>query len=133
MKVFMLSLLLLSSVAHADTASSIKKAITNNIQHTFNEDEAAVMGDMHSQSPAYASTQNMLKQLFPLYDLKYELVRYEFVGADSEYAYAKVKQRTTKIKGPQFQNNELESLMIFKQENGIWKLWTQANLSVTYI
>ena len=59
MKVFMLSLLLLSSVAHADTASSIKKAITNNIQHTFNEDEAAVMGDMHSQSPAYASTQHM--------------------------------------------------------------------------
>ncbi|EAW30192.1 hypothetical protein GP2143_01575 [marine gamma proteobacterium HTCC2143] len=126
-------IILLSTAAYADTASDIEKAILDNLEHTQNEDSAAVMGDMHSQSPAYLPTQQMLQQLFPAYDLKYELISYKFVGEDDEYAYAKVKQRTKKISGPAFQNNEIEVLMVFKQENGIWKLWTQANLLISYI
>ena len=126
-------LILLSLTTNADIASDIENAILDNLEHTQNEDFNAVMGDIHSQSPAYLQTQQMLQQLFPAYDLKYELINYKFVGEDSEYAYAKVKQRTIKISGPAFQNNELEVLMIFKQENGHWKLWTQANLSASYI
>lgn len=121
------------SMSVADTSSDVKKAIMANFKHTQAEDVAAVMGDMHSQSPAYLPTKQMLQQLFPAYDLAYELVDYRFVGEDGEYAYAKIRQRTTKISGPAFQNNELEVLMVFKQENGVWKLWTQANLAVTYL
>ena len=126
-------LLLLSTAAYADTASDIHKIILANLEHTQNEDSAAAMGDVHSQSPAYLPTQQMLQQLFPTYDLQYELVHYTFVGEDSEYAYAKIKQRTKKIRGPAFKNNEIEMLMIFKREDGIWKLWTQASLLVTFI
>ena len=72
-------------------------------------------------------------QLFPAYDVKYELIDYQFIGEDSEYAYVKVKQRTKKISGPAFQDNEVEALFVFKQENGTWKLWTQANLSISYL
>lgn len=133
MKLLLSVFLLLSTAAYADTASDIEAAILDNLQHTQNEDVAATLGDIHSQSPAYLPTQQMLKQLFPAYDLQYELISYKFIGEDDEFAYAKVKQRTKKISGPAFQNNEIEVLMVFKQEHGIWKLWTQANLLISYI
>ncbi len=121
------------SSAYADTASDIEKIILENLTHTQNEDESAVIGDMHTQSPAYLATQQMLPQLFSNYDLGYELLNYNFIAEDDEYAYVRVKQRTVKISGPAFQDNELEMLTVFKQENGLWKLWTQANLSVLYL
>lgn len=126
-------LLFVSSVSCADTASDIKALILGNFKHTQQEDIKAVMGDMHTQSPSYLGTQKLLRQLFPTYDLNYTLVKYTFVAEDGEYAYAKIKQRTKKVSGPEFKNNELEALMIFKKENGRWKFWTQASLSVSYI
>ena len=133
MKLLISTIFLLSTTAFANTSSNIEQVILDNLKHTQTEDSAAAMGDLHSQSPAYLATQQMLQQLFPAYDLQYELLSYKFIGEDDEYAYAKVKQRTRKISGPAFQNNEIEMLMIFKQENGVWKLWTQANLSISYI
>lgn len=126
-------LILLSVNTYADTASDLKNAVLDNFKHTKNENFDAVMGDIHTQSPAYLQTQQILQQLFPAYDLQYELVSYKFIGEDNEYAYAKVKQKTQKISGPAFQNNEIEMLMVFKQEDGVWKIWTQANLSISYI
>ncbi len=133
MKAILTILLLLAPLAYADTATDIEQAILNNLAHTQNEDIAATMSDIHTQSPAYLATQQTLQQLFPAYELKYELLNYEFVGEDDEYAYAKVKQITKKVSGPAFQDNELEILMVFKRENGSWKLWTQANLSYRYL
>jgi tRNA U34 5-carboxymethylaminomethyl modifying GTPase MnmE/TrmE len=124
-------LLLLSTAAYADTASDIEKAILDNFEHMQNEDADAVMEDMHSQ--ACQQTQQMLQQFYLDYDLKYELLNYKFVGEDNEYAYAKVKQLTTRISGPEFKNNETEMLVIFKQENGLWKEWAHALLSTTHI
>ena len=133
MKLLLPVLLLLSTAVFADTSSDIEKAIRGNLEHTENEDVDAVMRDLHSLSPAYSQTQQVLLQLFSAYDLEYELVDYSFVGEDEEYAYAKVKQRTSKVSGPAFQDNEIDMLVIFKQENGVWKLWTQANLAVSYL
>lgn len=126
-------LLFLSTMTFADTSSDIEKVILDNLKYTQNENVDAVMGDMHSQSPAYLSTQQVLQQLFPAYDLKYELLKYTLVGVDSDYAYARIKQSTKKVSGPAFQDNEIEMLTVFKKENGKWKFWTQANLSITFI
>ena len=133
MKFILSALLLLSTTAFADTSSDIEKVVLENLEHTQDENMDAVMADLHSQSPAYPQTQQVLPQLFSVYDLKYELISYNFLAEDEEFAYAKVKQRTSKVAGPEFMNNEIELLVIFKQENGVWKLWTQANLSITYI
>ena len=53
-------LILLSLTTNADIASDIENAILDNLEHTQNEDFNAVMGDIHSQSPAYLQTQQML-------------------------------------------------------------------------
>lgn len=130
---FIIAFSLLSTLSHADTASDIKQLIADNLKYTQAEDLDAVMSTMHSQSPSLLPTRSTLKQLFPLYEIKYHLDDVAFVGSDNKYAYAKVIQTTTKISGPAFHNNRIEALQIFKKENNQWKLWAQANLEITYL
>ncbi|CCK76336.1 MAG: hypothetical protein KBT75_04240 [Oleispira antarctica] len=131
-KIALLSLLLLSIASNADTASDIKQVVLDNLKYIQAEDIENSMATMHSQSPSYMATEEMLQQLLPIYDLKYEILKYSYIGEDDEYAYAKVLQKTSKISGPAFQTNKLEALQVFKKENGVWKLWTQANLSILF-
>ena len=127
-----IALFLFAQGSSADTESELKESVLNNLQATEAEDITKVMSTMHSQSPVYVATMQVLNQMFPAYDLKYTLLNYVYIGTDGEYAYAKVKHETKKVSGPAFQNNELEALQVFKRESGAWKLWNQANLSITY-
>lgn len=124
---------LMSTSSIAGTAEDIKAVVEANFKHTQAEDVNASVATMHTDSPNYQATKQVLGQLFSVYDLKYTLVSFDFVGEDSDFAYARVKQLTEKVTGPAFQNNELESLQVFKRENGQWKLWTQANLIVNLV
>lgn len=130
-----LSLLLLvfaSFLANASIEDELKALMLANLKATQSEDKKAVFATMHSQSPAKAGTNNMLDQIFTTYDLKYSILDFKYVAADETYAYARTKQLTEKVSGPAFNPNELESLVIFKQENGDWKLWTQAVLTIEF-
>lgn len=122
MKLIVFLVLLGSQMAFASTEAAVKQLVLNNLKHTQNENLEATL----------AATKPALKQLFTRYDLAYKLLDFKYIGEDGEYAYAKIKQHTSKISGPAFNNNTLEALMVFKLENQQWKLWTQANLSITY-
>lgn len=117
----------------AGTAEDVRAVIDENLKHTQSENASGVMSTVHKASPGYGATQQMLNQLFPAYDLKYTVLSYEFVGEEGGYAYARIVQRTEKVAGPAFNNNDLEALQIFKKENGQWKLWTQANLNINFL
>jgi len=131
-KLALIPALLLSFSAFSDVASDVERAILDNLKNVQSENMEGTLATMHSQSPSYLPTQQMLQKIFPAYDLKYELVKYQFVGSDDEYAYAKVLQKTTKVNGAAFQDNEVEALQVFKKENNQWKLWAQANLSINF-
>ena len=131
-KISLLPLLLLSMASYSDTASDIKSVVLNNLKYVQAENIEQAMSTMHSQSPSYFATEEMLQQLLPIYDLKYEILKYTYIGKDDEYAYAKVLQKTSKISGADFQDNQIEALQVFKKESGTWKLWTQANLSILF-
>jgi len=60
------------------------------------------------------------------------LISYEYIGLSGEYAIARIKFKTTKISGPAFKNNSVDMIQVFKQENGTWKLWSQANLEIQF-
>lgn len=117
----------------ADDSSDIESVILENLHYTQQEDIEGVMSTMHSQSPSYLPTKSMLISLFPEYDLQYELVKYTFVASDDDYAYARVLQRTSKVSGPAFQNNEIDALQVYKKEGQAWKLWSQANLDINFL
>lgn len=130
MRKILLPLMFISSTAFADTATDLRELVEQNLQHTEDEYVSAVMATMHPDSIAYLPTRQALNQLFPLYDLQYTLLEYHFVGEEGGYAYARVKQRTEKVNGPEFMDNDLEALQVFRQYKGEWKFWSQANLSV---
>ncbi|MGO2497979.1 MAG: hypothetical protein ACTH6I_08135 [Vibrio litoralis] len=126
-----LSILSCSMPTLADTESDVLEVVVDNFKALNQEDTAAYMDTVHNQSLLYQTTENLLKLTFKTYDLEYDLQNVSFVGEDEKYAYVKAVYETRKVKGPAFQDNQMESLMVFKQINGDWKIWAQANLELT--
>lgn len=110
----------------------IKQVVTENIRATQAEDVDAVMVTMHSKSPNWAATKTQLPALFERFELKYELIKYEFVSVSGEYAIARVKQNTTAEKDAGFRNNTIDSFMVFKKDNGKWTIWAQTILEIKF-
>ena len=120
------------SGASSEISDAVRKTLQANFKATQSEDIEGIMATMHSNSPNRAATQAQLPMLFQQYDLKYELKDYQFVSLSGEYAIARVKQHTSKLSGPDFRNNTLDSFMIFRQENDQWKLWAQTILDIEF-
>ena len=115
------------------TAGELRNLIIQNLNACQDEKLDAEMSTMHSQSPAYLMTKQQTPLLFENYDLKYELTGFSFIGQDEDYAVARIKQKTTKIAGPAFQNNEIDTIAVFRKENGQWKFWNQVLLNTKYL
>lgn len=128
-------LLLFSNMAIANSLieNKIKEIIEINLQYTQDENIEKTMSTMHSQSPSYLPTKNVLPEVFKNYDLRYKLISYKFIAYDGDLAYVRIKQTTKKISGPAFNNNELDAVQTFRQEAGQWKLWAQMNIDIKYI
>ena len=77
---------------------------------------------IHTRSPEYEKTKEALKGQFRSLEVRPELVYFRFIGHDDEFAVARVKFKTvaTSDAAP-FQNNVVDSIMVFHQENGVWK------------
>jgi hypothetical protein len=116
-----------------DIGAAIKNVVVKNLEACEKEDTAAMMATVHSQSPSYLATKQEMAPIFENYDLKYKLTYFKYIGKDGDYAVARAKQATEKVSGGYFQNNEIDMIQIFKQENGEWKFWNQAILEVKYL
>ena len=116
-----------------DIAKELNSVITNNFKAYELEDIGEVMKTVHSKSPGFEATKQFSSQVFPVYDIKYELLSFKYIGLEGDYALARVKQKTSKVTGPEFKDNIIDSIVILKRENGLWKLWSQASLTVEYI
>ncbi len=119
--------------ADKDIAKVLKGVITDNFKAYEQEDIEKVMKTVHSKSPGFEATKQFSSQVFPVYEIKYELLSFKYITVEGEYALARVKQKTAKISGPEFKDNVIDSIVIFKQEAGQWKLWSQATLTLEYI
>lgn len=131
LSVALLTILMMSMTAAADPA--LREVVVKNMEATQTEDMSAILAMMHTKSPAYEPTKKQLPPLFQAYDLKYELISFEFIGITGEYALGRTKQRTTRTKGPAFRNNEIDMIQIFKKQDGKWKYWAQSILSISYL
>ncbi|MGV3001597.1 hypothetical protein [Vibrio sp.] len=125
--------MLFSVKALADTSQEVYQVLQDNLTATKNEKIADYMNTMHSQSLSYPQTQQVLLPIFDNYELDYQLQDFQFVGEDNEYAYAKLWLETTKVSGAVFANNRMQILVVFKKENGQWKIWSQANMVIQYL
>jgi hypothetical protein len=104
-------------------AASLQKVVEQQVA-TFNaENLSGSMATIHSQSPEYQPTQEELAEQFPEESLSAALVSFQYVGHDDEFAVARVKLKVSAPEGDEFVDNVSDTMMLFHQENGAWRVW----------
>ena len=121
------------SFAMEHIAKQIKQTVMDNLNALQNEDQTLMMGTIHTQSLSYLTTKEQIVPLMENYELSYELLSFDFIGLSGDYAIGRTKQRTVKKSGPNFRNNDIDMIQIFKKERDRWKFWSQAILYIRYI
>ena len=110
---------------------SLRDLVVGNITAYDKKDLDAAMATRRHKSPDYDSTKAALTEQFKDLDVTAELVDFEYMGHDeNEFAVARVKTKTTGEPGTGFADNTVDAIMIFHQENGAWKLWSEKILGV---
>jgi len=130
--VLLLLPLLRAPIAHADEdplAGALRKVVEGNLSAFNRKDVGGTMNFVDTRSPDYDSTKSELVEEFKDYDLTSALVRFTLIGHDDEFAVARVKTKTTAKANSGFVNNTVDTITIFHQENGAWKLWSQQVLA----
>ena len=118
--------------AEKEVEAELKAVVVANMEAAEKKDLEGIKATVHTQSPAYLGTVDAMRKLFEHYDLRYELVSLRYVGSDGDYAFAHGSQKTKKVQGPAFKDNTVDSVYVFRKEEGKWKLWQQAVLEVKY-
>jgi hypothetical protein len=114
--------------------TELRKTVEQNIRSTEAEDIDAMMKTIHSGSPLYQTTRQQVSQLFGRgLNLKYQLVSIKYLATDGEFAFARVRQRTTKTPADSFPNNEMDMIVALRKEDDAWKFWNQAVLEIKYL
>jgi len=108
--------------------------IKHNLMAMNSEDIDEYMKDIHPDSPAFANTKLILKQLFDAYDLKATHISLKPLMIDDSYFIVRAKQKTVKISGNAlFQNNIADAIHVYKKYNGKWLLWSSMILEIKKI
>ena len=114
--------------------TELRKTMQENIRSTEAEDLDSMMRTIHSGSPLFQQTRQQVSQIFGKgLGLKYQLVSLKYLATDGDYAFARVRQRTTKTPADSFKNNEIDMIVAFRKEDDTWKIWNQAILEIKYL
>ena len=120
----LLSLAWVPAIRAEDTLGSSLEQVSKDQIAAFNrKDAAATMSFAHTKSPTYAAAKDMLTKDFKNQDMKAEQVSFQYIGHDDEFAYARVKVKVTSPGTKGFDGNVMDTVTIFHQEGGAWKVW----------
>lgn len=115
------------------TAEDVTDVIIQNIIASNNEDFDAYMATIHSKSPGYEATAQMLSTIFGDFDLTYQISELELVDQTSKEAQVDFVLTTRKVRGPAFQDNRVSGRMFLKLDEGVWKIYEQKIENVEYL
>lgn len=112
----------------------VRQIIEQNFATLNSEDLAAHELTIHPDSPFIEQTLTQMSQIFASYDLEYGFAdEVLYLTTDGDYAYARVAQVTRKLAGPDFRDNRIDQIWVFKPYNGEWRVWTSQVLEITYL
>lgn len=107
-------------------------AIHEHIHAFEKKDVNTVMATIHSQSPAFQGTREVVELMFKTVDLKYELSELRIVNATPEEVKVSFRQKTVKVGGDgQFQDNIVEGIHTLRPEKGTWKIYKTLQQKIT--
>jgi hypothetical protein len=119
----------------ADTnklATTVRGVAEANVAAYDAKDTDGVLRTMHTRSPEYDSTKAALAEQFRDLNVTAKLIDFRYMGHDDEFVVARVKTQYVGTPGGGFQDNVTDSIMLFHQEGGVWKLWSDEVLGVDF-
>jgi hypothetical protein len=115
----------------AALAATLRKVVEDHAAAYDQENVAAAMSSIASRSPDYETTQAALAEQFAGLDVEAKVVDFAYIGHDDEFAVARVKTKVVATpKSPEFADNTTDAIVLFHQDGGAWKLWSQHVLGV---
>lgn len=129
----------LAAIALPDQAHSDIRALQSRFASIMNRYAEAtdrrlpneVLSTIHSQSPMLAATREQIEQVFPLYDIEVVHLGLSDLGSDGTDHVVTAAFLNRKRSGPVFQDNVTKAVVVFRQENGTWKIWALLPIEVT--
>jgi hypothetical protein len=104
-------------------AGALEKLSKDQIAAFNREDADATVALAHTKSPTYEAAKATLAEYFKNQDMKAEQASFRYIGHDDEFAYARVKVKVTSPGTEGFDDNVTDTVMLFHQEGGTWKVW----------
>lgn len=98
------------------------RVLEDNIQTMQDEDIDAYMETIHPDSPAYDTTEDLMEQM-AVYELDVEVSDLSVADKSEDEATVNFTQRSMKIEGPDYQNNEIKGVHTLKPDEGVWKIF----------
>jgi tetratricopeptide (TPR) repeat protein len=122
----------LGSSQSAPTDQQLFDVLHVNAQAGIDEDLEAYMATIHPDSPLYDQTEDVLIDLFALYDLDFKFYDMTVTNLKSNEAKIHFSLLTRKRAGPDFRNNIVIGTMTLRPDNGVWKIYNQEVEDVQY-
>lgn len=125
--VFLISMLAISffvSCGSKPYYSTPEEAIQANTDYMNSENLVGVMSTIYPESESYEITENLITQLFKVYDLNYKIEKLEVVDEYKNESVVNFTQLTTKINGPMFRDNRVKGTHILKKDGDSWKIFS---------
>jgi hypothetical protein len=111
-------------------AATLRQVMAGNFAAYTHKDVDGTLRTIDTKSPDYETTKNALAEQFKDLDVTPELVSFDYMGHDDEFAVARVKAKTTGKPGSGFADNTVDAIVLFHQEGGEWKLWNEQILAI---
>lgn len=105
----------------ADADLQIHNLFEKHLEYSAEENLAGVMSTVDPSSAGYAQTEMQLSQIYPVYDLHYEAT-IEILDLQEESAIVLTTITTTKVSGPDFEDNMVVATNELIKVNGQWKI-----------
>ena len=113
--------------------ATFRQLVEDNLAAFNREDLSGAMQHIHTKSPEYASTQNVLPGQFKALDARTQLVDLRYMGHDDEFAVARVKLKTVNESDAAFEANVVDTIVLFHQEDGVWKYWSDYIIGAEFV
>jgi hypothetical protein len=101
-----------------------ESVIEANAKYMNEEKYDEAMNTIHKDSPSYAASEIMVKQLFDRYDLEYKIVSMKVLEDNDSEAKIEFVQITTKLNGPEFKDNKATGIHTLKKNGDSWKIYS---------
>jgi hypothetical protein len=121
-----------TSAADDPLVKALRAAVEANLTAYNAKNVDGVLSSIDTHSPDYATTKDALTEQFQNIGATAKLTDFRYIGHDDEFAVVRMKIALAGPPTSDFVDNVVDGMMVFHQENGTWKLWSEDVLGVEF-